>query len=233
MLIEPEEKQVIIVLIGNFNPTIFHPAWFRETGVFSVSEAEAMKIDFMHPEIATLSGEWFSLQVQKDRFTLRALQPPYVQVNDLVLRIFGEFLTHTPIKKLGINLMVQFSVKDFDTQYKLGRALAPIEAWGDWAKELDKRTDTQTSGMRRLLMEQHIVDDRPPGFGFVQASIEPGDKPATVKMNVCDDYRVSDIENEVGATAVMEILENSFDRSMERSEKIIDGIMNLSRSLES
>jgi hypothetical protein len=35
MLIEPENNNVIIVMIGSLNPAIFHPSWFVANKILS------------------------------------------------------------------------------------------------------------------------------------------------------------------------------------------------------
>lgn len=57
-------------------------------------------------------------------------------LHDLVVRTFREALIHTPINKLGINRLVHFGVGDEETRDKIGKKLAPQEAWGEWASDI-------------------------------------------------------------------------------------------------
>ena len=40
-----------IVLIGNFNPKIFQPAWFGSEGLIQKKEAEQSTIEIIHPDV--------------------------------------------------------------------------------------------------------------------------------------------------------------------------------------
>jgi hypothetical protein len=46
------EDLVSIVLVGNFNPAIFQPAWLAAKGLIRESEASAAVVEVIHPELA-------------------------------------------------------------------------------------------------------------------------------------------------------------------------------------
>jgi hypothetical protein len=103
MRIEPEISAANIVLIGSFNPRIFRPEWFQSMDI--IGNADDQSAD----------------------------DPPFVRIQDVVLKAFKEFLMHTPVYPLGINRTVHFSVGSFNVRDAIGRLLAPHEPWGNGA----------------------------------------------------------------------------------------------------
>jgi hypothetical protein len=111
MLIDPEISGAAIVMVGHFNPQIFQPFWLAHYDVISEEAAESAKVEFVHPEITSIKLEGdFTVQVQRDRFSIDRAVAPLIRIADVTRRIFGELLPHTPIGQLGINRMVHFDV---------------------------------------------------------------------------------------------------------------------------
>ena len=55
--------------------------------------------------------DWLHLQVTAEHFSAETTQAPHVRVRDLVVRVFRERLSHTPLKAFGINRRVHFRVR--------------------------------------------------------------------------------------------------------------------------
>jgi len=66
----PEIQGQSIVLIGDFNPRIFQPAWFGKEHLIRENEADTATIKIIHPDIVSFSTEWFELDITRDRFTI-------------------------------------------------------------------------------------------------------------------------------------------------------------------
>ena len=80
-----EIEGMSIVLLGSFNPQIFQPAWFAAEGLVRKEEAEAAKIEIIHPQIISFSMEWLLLQVTQERFAASTTHSPsYEPLRDLV-----------------------------------------------------------------------------------------------------------------------------------------------------
>ncbi len=130
--------------------------------------------------------------VETNRFVVETTEPP-IQLRDLVVRTFREYLPHTPIGMLGINRKVHFSVGSIEQRDRIGYKLAPPEAWGDWAADIRAAKGKFHGGVRSLVMRQDMVDDRP--AGYVQASVEPSVKIRNemgMYIQVNDHYQVDD-----------------------------------------
>lgn len=228
MRIEPELSTVSCVLLGSFNPAIFHPAWFVVNGLLNRTEIDAADIKLVHREIAAFSTEWLDLQVEPTRFISVTQEAPFIRLLDLVTGTFDEYLSHTPLKMLGINRSVHFSVDDEGTRNRIGKMLAPHEPWGEWGKMIEGGTREKRGGLRSLTMEQRDLVDREKGFILVKvgpSSIVKSEIGIFVEIN--DHYEVTDTDRSQGTQAIMEILKRQFDTSIKRSEWIIDQVMGL------
>lgn len=229
MRIEPENNHVSIVLVGSLNPAIFHLFWFAANNLLSKVEAESAQVEIIHRGIAIFKvGDWLRVQVEPNRFIAATTEPPFIRLFDLVFRTFREALNHTPLSQMGINRAVHFSVGDIETRDKIGKKLAPQEAWGEWASSIAGKNVNKRGGMVSLSMRQYDLDDRE--IGHIQAKVEPS---PLIKYNtgifveINDHYEIPKNDSSSGSIPIMDILSKQFDVSLRRSECIVDQIMAL------
>ena len=227
MRITPEIDGVSIAVLGNFNPAIFTPAWFALNGLLPESVARNAVLTVAHEQVTQFNTDWLRLDVTLDRFYVETTQAPHVRVHDLVVRVFKEYLHHTPVMAFGINRNVHFGVWSLAARDKLGRTLAPVEPWGAWGQELGP--DGERGGMTSLTMSQIDPEGRPAG-GRINVKVEPsakiGNGRTGVYIGVNDHYAFGDTGPGVAAGA-MELLENNFKDSIGRSQAIVDHVMSL------
>lgn len=232
MRVEPEISGVSIVLLGQFNPAIFTPAWFAMHAILPKSVEATAKLQIAHPRVTAFSTDWLRLEVTTDRFRVETLQAPYIRLRDLVVRVFKEHLHHTPLTAFGINRDVHFQVSTVTARDRIGRTLAPVEPWGDWRHDLG--SDGDHGGMTSLTMSQVDPEGRPKG-GRINVTVEPsnriGQGRAGVYVRVNDHYAIEnpgpgDLER------LMELFEGNFEASLRRSDDLIDHIMSLAVSRE-
>lgn len=228
MRIEPEIAGVSLVMLGHFNPAIFTPAWFGWNGLLSERTVETADTKIVHPQIAMFEADWLNLRVQPESFKIDTIQAPYIRLQDLAVRIFREYLPHIPLKAMGINREVHFSVQSFEERDRLGRLLAPVGPWGDWGKKLEP--DGEHGGMTSLTMTQINPERRPLG-GQINVTVEPSkrlgqDRPG-VYARVNDHYTIENVDSQMGTSDIVGLLEENFDESLRRADQIIDHIMSL------
>ena len=232
MRIEPELSGVNVVLLGDFNPAIFTPAWFALHGLLPESVADSAELHIANQQVTDFVADWLRLQVRVDRFFVETLQAPHIRLRDLVARLFKEYLHHTPLRAFGINRDVHFQVKSSAERDRIGRTLAPVEPWGAWGRDLG--LDSKHGGMKSLTMSQLAPDGRPTG-GQVNITVEPSNRISNrqtgVYVGVNDHYAIGNAELGT-AERLMELFENNFDTSLERSDGIIDHIMSLAKTKE-
>ena len=230
MRIEPEISGVSVVLLGKFNPAIFTPAWFALHDLLPKNATDNATLQIAHEQVTEFSTDWLRLQVTGERFIVETLQAPYIRLRDLVVRIFGEHLYHTPLNALGINRNVHFQVSDLAARDRIGRTLAPVRPWGDWGHDLG--LDGEQGGMTSLTMTQCNPEGRPPG-GSINVKVEPSNRIGQgrfgVYVRVNDHYAIDDTGPDSGQRLIG-LFEANFEKSLSRSDGIIDHIMSLAQS---
>ena len=228
MRIEPEIACVSLVMLGHFNPLIFTHSWFGWNELLSKEIVDNANVQIAHPQITKFNADWLNLRVEPERFIIDTTQAPYVRLQDLAVRIFRNHLPHTPLKTLGINKEVHFSVKRFEERDWLGRSLAPVSPWGDWGKKLEP--DGKHGGMTSLTMTQIDPEGRPQG-GQINVTIEPsrrvGGGYLGVYVRINDHFTIEDEKNPTATSEIVKLLERNFEESLQHADKIIDHLMSL------
>lgn len=230
--IVPEISGVSVVLLGRFNPSIFTPAWFALHDILPKSVETNAELRIAHPRVTAFSADWLHLEVTTDRFQVETRQAPYIRLRDLVLRVFKEHLSHTPLDAFGINRDVHFQVSNLTARDRIGRTLAPVEPWGSWRHDLGP--DGEHGGMTSLTMSQVDPEGRPKG-GRINVTVEPSNRIGQgrlgVYVRVNDHYAIEDAG--LGAVPhLMGMFDEKFEGSLRRSDELIDHIMSLAASTE-
>ena len=231
MRIEPQISRVGVVVLGAFNPPILTPAWFVLHDLLPKEIETSANVQVVHPKVTAFTADWLDLQVTEERCALGSGQAPYVRLCDLVSRIFGNLLPHTPVRAFGVNRDVHFPVRDRTVRDRIGRALAPVGPWGACGRSLG--LDGTHGGMRSLTMSQLRPDGRTVG-GQINIKVEPSEQPDPergVFVSVNDHYVVDDGGARTGDRFAKLLAEN-FQESLSRSEGIIDHVMSLATDSE-
>ena len=203
MRIAPEITGASLVLLGNFNPSIFTPAWFGWHDLLPEKTVDVAELQIAQPQITSFSADWLEVNVVPERFSISTTQPPIVRLRDLGIRIFREKLPHTPLHSMGINRQVHFLVNSLDERDQIGRLLAPVEPWGNWGRKL--QPDGTHGGMTSLTMTQVNVEGRPPD-GLINVTVQPskrvGQDSTGIYVDVNDHYTVEDRKSKEATTQV-------------------------------
>jgi len=212
---DPALEGLSIVLLGDFNPTIFQPAWFASEELIRKRESEEAKIEIINPEIVIFSLDWARLEVIRNRFTISTTQEPYYEsLRDLVVGTF-KLLRHTPIIKMGINIEMHFRMKSEEEWHAFGHKLAPKEIWNGIL---------ESPGLRNLTMEGNVRQD---GLkGYIRVQIEPSTKfHPGIFFKINDHYEVEAPATTMGADEIINALENSWVESLKKSKNIIHSLL--------
>ncbi len=156
MKVSPSISNCSIVLVGQFNPAIFHPAWLQAKGI----ETEGMSTDtntLITAELANFSIHDRSYHIRTDRFQIDTLIAPWVTLLDITTKIFAENLHHTPIMGFGINRSGHVELPSKPSRIKLGRKLAPTDPWGDFGERMETEETFLTGGLRSLVMQRNSI----------------------------------------------------------------------------
>jgi hypothetical protein len=199
-----------IVLVGNFNPAIFHPSWLSEHGMLREGDAVKSEIQVVAPEISSFSTQWLSLQVTRDKFQASTSDPRYFDsLRDLVISIFG-LLEHTPVRQMGINRDMHFAAA-VEQMNKFGEILAPKSIW----KEV----------VENPLMETLVITaKRPDSDGKVfRITIQPSLR-VTPGIYIGTNEHF-DAEKQQTPHKILELLNRSWDASLDHAKRAAEHLV--------
>lgn len=214
-----------VVLVGNFNPAIFSPAWLEVSGLITEEDSVSAELKLIHAQVCEFTVKNFNIFVDVDRFQISSTEEPFVSIADWVGVIFGKRLPHTPIVQAGINYSGHFAVASPEQRHALGRHLAPIEPWGEWGKELEGSKEIKPGGLRSITMLQPQLPDRQKGHRQVQ--LEPSVRADIVNpevgvyMSVNDHYEIAEPGKVVDATECASWVVKNLETSVETAKTIV------------
>jgi hypothetical protein len=143
-VVEPERQSLSIVVLGDFNPAIFHPLWFSANGLVPEEETNDADEFIIQKQIAIFSIGKIQLQVDESRLGLTTVESPQGPIlRDLALGTLS-ILEHTPLKAIGLNLDMAFAIETEHAWHAFGDRLVPKN---DWAQILEK------PGMQQVVVE--------------------------------------------------------------------------------
>jgi hypothetical protein len=204
---KPISDQISIVLIGSFNPAIFHPTWLALKKLIPEETTAGANLQVVHPEISQFLVADMLFQIQASRFLIQC-DAAYAQIiRDLALSIFQDFLPETPIWTMGINRRIEFSCGSEEARDRLGQMLAPVAAWGEWGKQVVHReaSSEMHGGMTRVVMKQQPRPDKLKGH--IQADVQPSttDRSA-VLLDINNHFEISEQTEKSGSGKAMDVL---------------------------
>ena len=225
LLIQPEFQQVQVVLLGEFNPAIVQPGWLAKHGIIGETEALNAKVAIIHPEVSVLHLAHVELMFQPEQCIVTGKGIHFDVVRDFVVKTFGEFLYHTPIKALGINFIVHFDCGSFAARERYALKLAPREPWGAWGDQIGGPAEgAGHGGLASISMKQNTRPDGRPGFLIVRLEPSVRMQERGIFMMVNDHYGFEEAEQK-DSSAAMQIMEVGWTQSLDYSEFIVNSVM--------
>lgn len=199
-----------IVLRGDFNPAIFQPFWFAGHELISNEEAEAAKLELVHPEATVFTVDWLGINVVRDRLQIITKQDAYYEaVRDLTTNILE--LTSSPLTAIGINRDYHYRFEHEADWHEIGHKLAPKDIW---EQVLD------SPGTRNLTIEGKRTNDLP---GYIQISVQPSREfQYGVYVTVNDHYEFDKEKKPLNTQEAIRILGECWTESMTKSESIAE-----------
>jgi hypothetical protein len=226
MVPEIERNNWSIVLIGSFNPAIFHPSWFLLNEVISKETAASAEVQVVHSEVASVALGPLRLDVQRNRFSIQTEQAPEITLLDFVLRVFGDLLPHSQINQFGINRTVYFRAPSSEKRIQLGRVFAPPAPWGPFGNRIEHSTGKTLGGMTNVSMREVLIDTA--WSGHCEARLMPAyeiDADTGIQTHINNHFELKDYKEGDGAMAALLILKNEFESRMDRCEEIISAVL--------
>lgn len=206
-----EIEGVSCVLLGAFNPAIFHPQWLARHGLVRETEAVHAAIQLITADVALFNVAGFELKLLPNRASFATIDLRLLPaLRDLVVGVFS-ILAETPVRALGINREMHCRCPGPDSWHKVGNTLAPKDLWKDLLAN---------PGMRSL-----TIEGQRPGESskFVQFKIEPS---LLVQPGV---FVAFNEHYDVDVTGACETLKKTWEQSLsfglEGGEKILERIL--------
>ncbi len=189
-----ENQTILVVFLGDFNPSIFQPIWFAKNKLLSDIEAEKAQIKVVIPDISDFTTDWFSLQVTRDRFLIKTSQESHFDaLNDLVIGAFT-LLKYTPLKKMGINFEGNIKMNDVESWHACGDKLAPKDIW---------KKKLMNPGLNQLQIKSERNDDYK---GYILVTVNPSlNVENGVNFNINDHYEIDDNNKYMDSSFIIDI----------------------------
>lgn len=123
-----------IVVLGEFNPAIFHPQWFGRHELLrpaEVDEASGFEDLVVSNGMANFKVDWLEMQITPRRLWARALDASHFRpLRDLVAGMF-QVQNDIPVGFMGL---VRTMIRDVGSEeefHQMGGVLAPGKVWKD------------------------------------------------------------------------------------------------------
>ncbi|MCP4763189.1 MAG: hypothetical protein GY870_15555 [archaeon] len=214
---KPEILRLDIVLLGDFNPKIFSPAWFAAYDLIGELESQEAEVEMIHKDVAIFNLDWFRLQVTRDRFSIFTEQEAYFEkLTELVLHTFTH-LAHTPIRAIGMNWGGHFKAESEKELDQFGYFLAPQKPW--------KNIFDDSAVLRIEMTEKIPRTDFSKGAFQVRVESSKLAKPG-IFININDHYELEDKKQPMGCKDIISLFEANKDDSKEKIVTIVNDLFN-------
>lgn len=238
-----ESSKTEIVFVGRFAPDEAHPTNLVAANVITETDAKFATFNgLLKGQLVDFALDWASVQAVAQRLVFVSSQVPYVRIADLALKVVREALKAPVVTMLGINREFQYRFLSVAARDAFGTRLAPPEAWGDWGRAVRGEMTSSAmeagkhGGLMSMQMRQFAPDDREAGWiDLTVASASVADSPLGAVIRVNDHYQCSETADpqtlskdghESSRTArLLDALFNSFDRSVQRADAIVNGLV--------
>jgi hypothetical protein len=235
----PKLHQASVVLLGSFNPAIFHPRWFGSVGAFTdaevrlFEEGKHLKPDdlIITTEIAQLRlASRFNIVAQRESIQITDQNPPFNWLKDFVECTFSA-LPHTPVRAAGLNRELHFAIETKEAWWKIGDILVPKAPWefffqGHLATDVEHK-----AGLVNVTMRVHRVDKEWPGFLDLRVFVSNlGDQVLGIATN--DHFDLSARKNDGALNPAIDAVRTHWLKSFEKSERLVNDVMKLAKSYE-
>ena len=200
------------MLVGNFNPAIFHPEWLLRHKLISEDDNKGANVEIVHNQVSKFNLEWVYIDVLHEKMIARTNDSSYFEpMRDLMLSVL-KILEHMPITQMGINLELSYAVDSEEIWHQIGDALVPKKYW---------RAMPERVGMKAVEVQSSRNDNL---NGHLQVKVTPlGRDFLGVRFSVNNHIELSymDGEKEVKLKAG-EVLNSNWESLIRNSRQICE-----------
>ena len=225
---EKKDFMVSIVLIGKFQPGMFHPFWFWKNDVIAEDECKRITNDSEHPFVISNSFSNFQtdkyiFRISQERFEMTLNTKPYELIVDGFKKIFDSLST-IPITAYGINYIFRIEY-DAKMMQKIGKKLAPRKYWGSF---FDDEIEPMQDGLTQISMKR--VED----FGAINLILQPSrnSNESGIIFNFNFHHEKVNQGEAFDVAYIESVIENQYSRYLPRVNKLTDEIIEKVTSYE-
>lgn len=203
-------RNINVVVLGRFNPTIFQPEWFRRHALLPEAEIAAAMEErrvLVSGEATVVQFDSLSLIVQGERWQLATAQPDWFGDLGAIARSIFDKLPHTPIEVVGLNYTGDFEVAPSRTVEKLMARWVPLEELGTVMG-----SEPQVAGTVRASWEGYTAS----------VTLEPSRKLKNKGLFINQNYERRELRS---ADDLIEILDGDWQKFRERAESVVQTIL--------
>ncbi len=206
-----------VVLVGNFNPSIFQPEWFIRKGIVEEWDYTGNE-NITIPDLAKVEfTDDRKLSVLFNKFALMATRASeYQTLHDIVLNTFN-ILSETPVDQMGMNYSILVEI-DSEKWKDFGYHLAPKDPWIKHAEYVSGLDEVKQDIVGLIEITYNLP--RPDGLlGHVRPSIKAIDiSKRIVSFSINSHVEIPD----KSAIEMTKILDNSWDNSLSFAIRYIE-----------
>jgi len=127
------DERASLVLLGSFNPGIFHPEWLRRVSLATASET-TKNPELMTAELTIVPVADLRVEVQLTRLQITGPAASAARIHELAQGIL-ERLEHVPVSALGMNRHTHYQAPDEATWHAVGHTLVPKALWQELVED--------------------------------------------------------------------------------------------------
>jgi hypothetical protein len=209
----PEISGTSIIIVGEFSPGVFTPAWFVQKELLDEAEVVSAKIDVISSDVTAFTTAWLNFYSDRQRVQIVTLSEPIVRVYDLALGLMPYF-PEAPVQMVGLNRDVHVKMGTEANWHRLGDMLAPKDCWPSefTEKEEGSPAPTRWGGLRSLTMER--PRETPPGYTHMRIEPSQAIKPFGVYFGCNDHYVLQPEGKPVPAHEALDLIVARWSKSM-------------------
>lgn len=204
-----------VVLLGGFNPMIFHPFWLLQKKLISEHDVTEKKI-FVNDQISTYHvGDWLEMTVTPKRCEFKIKKAErVVMMRDLIVGTLNA-LSEMPIVAIGINRGCVYNLSDEKSYYDFGAKLAPLGMWEPSFHDPRLRNIAiEDIGSENFKEKRRMIQIKP---------AEVKDAPYCVDVNINNHYDLEKVGQTVGKA--LTVLTENLDSDFDTFQSIVDGLV--------
>ena len=195
---ERKYNSMSIVLLGDFQPAMFHPSWFLKNEVITKAEYDSIINSESNQLIASNAITQFetsmtSFSIEQKRLQLIGKKEPFEKCIDSFKKMFDS-LTAIPIQAYGLNYFFHLKATKEEMDI-IGKNLAPRKYWTsvfDESENNDPRNGLVSMTMR-------VVKD----FGLLNVRIESSNR----IQGIYFDYNFHNVQSNSESFSVSDIID--------------------------